>query len=469
MLRAPPHFSRDVVWEAVDEGQKAALAMSAPRGAVASAVIVGIPGRPPRALLDFPVGRGEEADAVRHAREPEQAGAFREAHEFLRQIERAPELLPARALVPQAAFRRPAFAHIFGDERCLSGAARHPIRRRQIVRREALHDTGIGEEGFPALLVERFELGQVLADSGDLHLVAAYEAEGVFERAEMAEGGHLVDHEERPQAARTVEGAQRRHDDKAQPDAMRPHAFGGQDDIDRRRLFLELGKIHPGLFQILAHRLRQYPARLRVGGRADARKLVRLFGEAGGEAGDFIAALGDHIGGGEAEAAFLPFAHFAVLAGVPLPCVGFGQQRADIFEIGARAVFQLVPHDKRDDEALPTPEEKAKEEKREQLIAALNKVKSELVEKEKIEAAAKAGVAQQREAKVEANPATPQDREPSDRQLAALARSRIQEVSIGDFPRKLRDDVTRSMRLSQPQQEPDEEELNKIKMQEALA
>jgi hypothetical protein len=57
-----------------------------------------------------------------------------------------------------------------------------------IVRREALHDAGIGEEGFPALFVERLELGQVLTDSGDLHLVAAHEAEGVLERAEMAEG-----------------------------------------------------------------------------------------------------------------------------------------------------------------------------------------------------------------------------------------------------------------------------------------
>jgi len=60
-----------------------------------------------------------------------------------------------------------------------------------IVRREALHDAGIGEEGFPALFVERLELGQVLTDSGDLHLGAAHEAEGVRERAEMAEGGHF--------------------------------------------------------------------------------------------------------------------------------------------------------------------------------------------------------------------------------------------------------------------------------------
>jgi hypothetical protein len=138
------------------------------------------------------------------------------------------------------------------------------------------------------------------------------------------------------------------------------------------------------------------------------------------------------------------------------------RSKAIIDSVPMNQIGEAVAELAKDCAPQPTPEEKAKEEKREQLIAALNKVKSELVEKEKIEAAAKAGVAQQREAKVEANPATPQDREPSDRQLAALARSRIQEVSIGDFPRKLRDDVTRSMRLSQPQQEPDEEELNKI-------
>ncbi len=37
--------------------------------------IIGIPPRALRAGVDFPVGRGEEADAVRHARKKEQAGA----------------------------------------------------------------------------------------------------------------------------------------------------------------------------------------------------------------------------------------------------------------------------------------------------------------------------------------------------------------------------------------------------------
>jgi hypothetical protein len=46
-------------------------------------------------LLDLPIGRGEETDAVREARKKEQAGAFGHAHQLMRQIERAPDLLPA--------------------------------------------------------------------------------------------------------------------------------------------------------------------------------------------------------------------------------------------------------------------------------------------------------------------------------------------------------------------------------------
>ena len=71
---------------------------------------------------------------------------------------------------------------------------------------------------------------------------------------------------------------------------MRPHPFGGQDHIDRRRLLFQLPKIHPRLFENLAHRRRQDPAGLRVGGRAHACQLVRLFGEARGEAGNLITA-----------------------------------------------------------------------------------------------------------------------------------------------------------------------------------
>ena len=50
----------------------------------------------------------------------------------------------------------------------------------------------------------------------------------------MAERGHFVDEQQGTQAARPIERAQRRHDHEAQPDAMRPHPFGGQDHIDRR-------------------------------------------------------------------------------------------------------------------------------------------------------------------------------------------------------------------------------------------
>ncbi len=317
-----------------------------------SPLIIRIPFRPPRGGVDFPIRRREEADAVRHAREEQQAGAFGEAHQLLRQIERPPELLPARAF---AAFRfqeRAAFAPVGGNQRGLTGAARHPVRRGEIVRREALHDTGIGEEGFPALVIERLQLRQVLADTGDLHLVAAHEAEGVLKRREMAERGHFIDEQEGSQPARAIERAQRRDDDEAQPHGMRPHPFGGQDHIDRHRPILEPAKIHPRLFEVAAHGFRKNPARLRVGGRTDARELVRLFDEARGEAGDFIAAFGHHVGGGDAQAALGALAHLAVVAAVAFPCFGFGEHAADIFEIGARAVLALLPHEKRDEQAL---------------------------------------------------------------------------------------------------------------------
>ena len=105
---------------------------------------------------------------------------------------------------------------------------------------------------------------------------------------------------------------------------MRAHAFGGQDDVNRRRLFLELRKIHARLVQIVAHGLRENPAGLRVGGRSDAGDFVGLFGEARGEAGNLIAArvfvaILDHVGGGDGEAALWPFALLAVVAGVASP------------------------------------------------------------------------------------------------------------------------------------------------------
>ena len=112
-----------------------------------------------RALLDLPVGRGEEANAVRHAREKQQAGSFGEAHQLLRQIERAADLAPLRAFAALR-LRRPALARRGCKTRRLSRAARHPVCRGQIVRREALHDARIGEEGLPALVIERLELLQ---------------------------------------------------------------------------------------------------------------------------------------------------------------------------------------------------------------------------------------------------------------------------------------------------------------------
>jgi hypothetical protein len=48
-------------------------------------------------LFDFPIRRRKEADAIRHAREPEQADALGDAHQFVRQIERATDLVLAYA------------------------------------------------------------------------------------------------------------------------------------------------------------------------------------------------------------------------------------------------------------------------------------------------------------------------------------------------------------------------------------
>jgi hypothetical protein len=73
----------------------------------------------------------------------------------------------------------------------------------------------------------------------------------------MAERGHLVDHEHGAQPARAVERAQRGDDDEAQPNAMCPHILGGQDYINRGRLFLELFRLEViGFLEIVAHRFR---------------------------------------------------------------------------------------------------------------------------------------------------------------------------------------------------------------------
>src|SRR5208283_43034 len=49
-----------------------------------SSLVVRVPRRAFGGLLDLPIGRGEETDAVRHAREPEQAGSLGKAHQLLR-------------------------------------------------------------------------------------------------------------------------------------------------------------------------------------------------------------------------------------------------------------------------------------------------------------------------------------------------------------------------------------------------
>jgi hypothetical protein len=67
-----------------------------------------------------------------------------------------------------------------------------------------------------------------LADSGNLYLVFADEAEGVFKRAEMAEGRHFINQEQPAQSFRPLKRAQRRDDHKAQPYTMCPQPFGGQ-------------------------------------------------------------------------------------------------------------------------------------------------------------------------------------------------------------------------------------------------
>jgi hypothetical protein len=89
-----------------------------------SPVIVWIPRRAGFRLLNFPVRRGEEADAVRHASEPKKAGSFGEPHQLLGQIERAADLTPARAFAGVAFLGRAAFARRGRKQRRLSRAAR---------------------------------------------------------------------------------------------------------------------------------------------------------------------------------------------------------------------------------------------------------------------------------------------------------------------------------------------------------
>ena len=101
-------------------------------------------------------------------------------------------------------------------------------------------------------------------------------------------------------------------------------------------------KSTPRLLEILAHRRRQNPAGLRVGRRAHARQLVRLLGEARGEAGNLIAAARHHVGGRDAQARHHLVMLLAVLVEHAIPFVGLGQQGADIFEIGGVAVRDLV-------------------------------------------------------------------------------------------------------------------------------
>src|SRR5208283_275528 len=113
-----------------------------------------------------------------------------------------------------------------------------------------------------------------------------------------------------------------------------------------------LAKINPRLPEIAAHGFREDPARLGVANRAYARQLAGLTREAAGEAGDFIAAARDHIGGRDAQPGDQALAHLAVSALVAFVPVRFGQQRADVFEIGLVAVPDLLPHDERDEQAL---------------------------------------------------------------------------------------------------------------------
>ena len=228
--------------------------------------VIGVFRRPRFQFGDVPIRRRIEARAVAHSGEKQQAGSFLETHQLLRQIDGAAYRVQAFAFAPLAPVRRYAFARRGRIHCCDARAFAHPFRRGQVIRREAKDRARVGEERLPAFVIERLQLRQVLADARNLDLVAAHESEGVFERAEMAEGWHFINQEQRAHATCLIERAQRRDNHEPQPNRMSQHVLRGQDQINRCRLLFQLAKIDAVFADVIGDRRRQHPARLRVGG-----------------------------------------------------------------------------------------------------------------------------------------------------------------------------------------------------------
>ena len=105
------------------------------------------------ARINLPVRRREETHAVRHASEPEETGAFGEAHQFMRQIERAADLVPACAFASLSRRARQVLAGVGGTETQLyekfKQVWRNPDVLRVLKRGDVFSDrpaTGIGRK-----------------------------------------------------------------------------------------------------------------------------------------------------------------------------------------------------------------------------------------------------------------------------------------------------------------------------------
>lgn len=131
------------------------------------------------------------------------------------------------------------------------------------------------------LAVNPAQLVEVLQHREQLNAVAPRLPQRRSDRLELAEGGELREHEQGAQArpALAVEFAQGRGDDEAQPHAEIVQVTGGQDDVNRGGLFLELAEANAVFFEVAAHGDAFQPVGLRDGGRYDAGDFLAVAGE----------------------------------------------------------------------------------------------------------------------------------------------------------------------------------------------
>ena len=111
------------------------------------------------------------------------------------------------------------------------------FRRLVVAASKILQHPRIADEGFPALFVNAFELGQVLHDAPKLHPEARHEAVSLFDHGQAAKGGHFIE-KEKDRLFRLhldiagVDGQGLLHE-QAQPAPEGFQPVGGQDEVDR--------------------------------------------------------------------------------------------------------------------------------------------------------------------------------------------------------------------------------------------